>query len=58
MFHQPSELCEDEYCPSDHPSTTNESDSDYEGMSSIPQRFNQDELKDHTRDLNLSKEAS
>ncbi|GBM36704.1 hypothetical protein AVEN_221969-1 [Araneus ventricosus] len=27
-------------------------------MSSIPQRFNQDELSDLTRDLNLSKEAS
>ncbi|GBM18661.1 hypothetical protein AVEN_102327-1 [Araneus ventricosus] len=27
-------------------------------MSSIPQGFNQDELNDLTRDLNLSKEAS
>ncbi|GBM86110.1 hypothetical protein AVEN_167766-1 [Araneus ventricosus] len=27
-------------------------------MSSIPQSFNQDELNDLTRDLNLSKEAS
>lgn len=57
-FHQLPELCEDESCPSDQPSDTHEGDSEYEGMSSIPQRFNQDELNDLTRDLNLSKEAS
>lgn len=52
-FHQLPELCEDEYCPSDHPSDTNESDSEYEVMSSVPQRFNQNELNDLTSDLNL-----
>ncbi|KAF2896298.1 hypothetical protein ILUMI_09878 [Ignelater luminosus] len=31
------ELCEDEYCPFDQPSDTNEGDSDYKGMSSSPQ---------------------
>lgn len=30
------------------------SNSDYEGMLVIPQRFNQDELNDLNRDLNLS----
>lgn len=58
-FHQLPELCEDEYFPSNHPSSdSNEGDRDYEKMSSIPQRFNQDELNDLIRDLNLSKEAS
>ncbi|GBL88944.1 hypothetical protein AVEN_159031-1 [Araneus ventricosus] len=58
MFHQLPELCEDEYCFSDHPSDTNEGESHYEEKPSIPQRFNQHELNDLTRDLNLSKEAS
>ncbi|GBO30561.1 hypothetical protein AVEN_188875-1, partial [Araneus ventricosus] len=48
----------DEFCPSDHTSDTNEGESDYEEMSPIPQHFNQDELNDLTRDLNLSKEDS
>ncbi|KAF2879376.1 hypothetical protein ILUMI_26789 [Ignelater luminosus] len=43
-FHQLPELCEDEYCPSDQSFDTNEGDSNYEGMSLIPQLFNQDEL--------------
>lgn len=57
-FHQLPELCEDENFPSDRSSDANESDSDYEGTSSVPQRFNQNELNDLTRDLNLSKKAS
>ncbi|KAF2887333.1 hypothetical protein ILUMI_18842 [Ignelater luminosus] len=36
-LHQLPQLCEDEYCPFDQPSDTNEGDSDYEGMSSSPQ---------------------
>lgn len=38
--------------------STDDSDSDYEGVSTIPQLFNQDELSDLARELNLSKEAS
>ena len=57
-FHQLPEICEDQNYLSDHTSVINEGESDYEGMSSIPQRFNHDELNHLTRDLNLSKEAS
>lgn len=58
-FHQLPELCEDELNLFEHPSDTNDgSDSDYEGMSSSPQLFNQEELNDLVRDLSLSKEAS
>ena len=45
-FYQLPETCEDEYCLSDHTSESNEGDSDCEGMSSIPQYFNQGELID------------
>jgi len=38
--------------------TDRESDSDYEGTSSNPQRFNQTKLSDLIRDLCFSKEAS
>lgn len=57
-FHHLPELCEDAYCLSDQNSDTTEDDSGFETISSIPQCFNQDELNDLTRDLNLSKEAS
>ena len=56
-FLQLPELCEDEHCASNS-FDTNKVDSDYEGEASIPQQFNQDELNDLTRDLNLSKETS
>ena len=52
LFYQLPEFCEEKFCLSD-PSDTNEDDCDYEVMSSIPQCFNQDELNDLTRDLNL-----
>jgi len=57
-FHQLPELSEDEYCLSDQNCDTTENDSDFETIASVPQCFNQDELNDLTRDLNLSKEAS
>ena len=57
-FHQLPELCEDDYCLSDHSSETNEGDRDYEETSSVPKCFNHGELKDLTRDINLSKEVS
>ena len=58
-FHQLPEL-EDGQCSSDQYSDNNlnEGDGDYEGMSSVPQRFRQEELNDLVRDLNLSKAAS
>ena len=58
-FHQLPEL-EDGQSSSDQYSDNNlnEGDGDYEGMSSVPQRFRQEELNDLVRDLNLSKAAS
>lgn len=56
-FHLLPELCKDE-CTLDLPSETCDGESDFEGTSSFPQRFNQDEVSDLARDLNLSKEAS
>ena len=58
-FHQRPEL-EDGQCSSDQYSDNNlnEGDGDYEGMSSVPQRFRQEELNDLVKDLNLSKAAS
>lgn len=54
-FHQLTYYCQDEYCHCDQPSDANESDSDYEGIILISQRFNKDELNDLTRDLKVSK---
>ena len=56
-FHQ---LPEHGQCSSDQYSDNNlnEGDGDYEGMSSVPQSFRQEELNDLVRDLNLSKAAS
>ncbi|KAJ8957397.1 hypothetical protein NQ318_004877 [Aromia moschata] len=52
------DISDNEHCPSDRSSDANETNSDYEGTSSVPQRFNQNELNDLTRDLNLSKKAA
>ena len=57
-FHQLPELFENEHCLSDHTFESNEGDSDYEGMSSMPQCFNKGELKDLTRNINLSRAVS
>ncbi|CAH1099085.1 unnamed protein product [Psylliodes chrysocephalus] len=63
-FHQLPDISKDEYFPSDRcsdvnkSSDANETNSAYEETSSVPQRFNQNELNDLTRDLNLSKKAS
>nr|CAH7728148.1 unnamed protein product [Callosobruchus chinensis] len=57
-FHELPDISDNEHCPSDRSSHTNETNSDDEWTSSVPQRFNQSELNDLTRDLNLSKKAA
>nr|CAI5820804.1 unnamed protein product [Callosobruchus analis] len=57
-FHELPDISDNEHCPSDRSSHTNETNSDDEWTSSVPQRFNQNELNDLTRDLNLSKKAA
>jgi len=54
-FHQLPEIPEDEFCNSDVTNADHGSDSVYEGASSSPQRFNQNELSDLIRELCLSK---
>lgn len=58
-FHQLPMLSDDEVHHSDALDDEGDtSDCDYEGASSSPQRFNQNELSDLIRDLSLSKEAA